>query len=1693
MTSHSSNFSFLSATVTVGDASVDGYSLKSSAGRLTLDRTGDEMTLVQIDGNVKTTGLILKGVEPDKVLSSGKESNTLGVSSFERAGIGNASFMDTGHLDAGFIVGDYGVGNVVVSDVFSATTLVGSANASSIIGGTIDDARLDGTYAFASLDVVGNVTAQTAAGNIRTTSVVTGYVDDARLTGSYGFTSLETTGNVLAVEARGNLDGARLVSGTLDPSRFQGSYAFGNALATELDADTVTLTSFDPMRIVASDTTSLVTTGVTVTESSFVKDVGRAVQDQLTEIENGLFVGNTIDNLDATQLTLGTLSDDRFANGASYSFENLFLSNALVAGNVDANLDASQLTTGIIDPARISGNYVDVNSLHIVGTIDASSISANLDASHVSTGTLPSERISGAYAFAALEVPTVNVSWVHANVDGERVVSGSIDPLRFGFESVGSDFAPGLPNRSLGAASPDAWSSMWTDGVAVDEIVLGTGLERGGVAMQLDLNSTSTNVLPASGDVTLGLPGTPWSLLSTTRIHTDDLRVYGNLLDGNADVLNFDLENVQKALLPRDDGYVIGSVDRPWETVVTTDIHVADATVTGAVGSSLVPGTASANLGAATDPWSVVHAANVEGLVDGNGVGDIWVVVDDASGTIEALDGVRLPSEPLALRFFDDETVGVDVSDPGSSLRFNGVLEMAPGNVMTGAPVVGGGNMLGRVDARWRDAYSNTSILPWGTVADPVVGNASIGDVECSTLMATNAVTASTLIGSIDGSQLTIGTLPPERFTGGTYTVSNVDVSGDLVANGGGGLVSGPIVPSVNATHDLGTSMFRFRDMYVSSSSINLGTSSLSETDGNVVISSNLVVTDGVSGSGFRAPLSIDRVDITDDTWTEVLDDTAVGLDGGYIQVHGVGFAPACLVQVGSVNASSTTFVSSSVLQCLVPARPSGTYSITVIRGDSVTATLPSAITYSDSVTWITSSNLGTVLEGQSFSLNLQAVSDSNVMYSNVTPLPVETSLDASTGQFSGNITSVLSSTLFSFDVLATDEEMQDTVRTFLLQLVVSLIFNAAAYTDASWNALTQTALDSNVSGVYWTIDGVGISEVTSVLVDGTPATSISALNDSLLRVTGPLKARGTYDVTLVTPATSKTFENGVVYSDVPTWITSSNLGTVEAGETFTRQLEAVSDSAIVSYANIDPLPPSSSLDEFGQLTGTNIDAPGEYTFLVAASDYELQRGFRYFTMNFLGSVFEAVGGSVTTSGVYTYHTFTTNDTLTVAGEATIEYVVIGAGGGGGTDHGGGGGAGQLLVGSAVFTDGTYTVTIGLGGVGGAGAGQAATSGWGKDGGSTSLGPYTAIGGGGGGNYYFPAGRSGASGGGAGGYQTGAGGAAQSVSTGYAGGSTVASNYSAAGGGGAGGVGRVPTGSAGSSAGGVGGAAVNVFGSFYGGGGGGGSYSGAGAAGGGGGAGAGGTIHTTDGYDASPNTGSGGGGGGGNNTTDGYGGGRGGSGLVIVRYLTSAMSVPTTIGEVKSTFGTTNGVYPLMIDGTLRNVYFDLDGTSTNGDTNGWMLYQSFGPQNLVDALYGSRISTQGQGQTTDVNIVSNFGWTFTTFSELNNVAVAQPSDDTTRQYHVNMNSSGNPGTYDGTMQLNLTGLPSGITQICIKYGQWHPPTSGWLKVNGTTVKTFSSAQTLTGVYNFDPSGTTPHIQFFESASVICIYHIFVR
>ena len=81
---------------------------------------------------------------------------------------------------------------------------------------------------------------------------------------------------------------------------------------------------------------------------------------------------------------------------------------------------------------------------------------------------------------------------------------------------------------------------------------------------------------------------------------------------------------------------------------------------------------------------------------------------------------------------------------------------------------------------------------------------------------------------------------------------------------------------------------------------------------------------------------------------------------------------------------------------------------------------------------------------------------------------------------------------------------------------------------------------------------------------------------------------------------------------------------------------------------------------------------------------------------------FSATGGTITTSGDYTIHTFTSSGNFVIeSGEVNIEYLVVAGGGGGGGSHpetgngytaGGGGGAGGFRTGTlSAVTVGSYS------------------------------------------------------------------------------------------------------------------------------------------------------------------------------------------------------------------------------------------------------------------------------------------------------------------------------------------------------------------------------------------------------------------
>ena len=307
-----------------------------------------------------------------------------------------------------------------------------------------------------------------------------------------------------------------------------------------------------------------------------------------------------------------------------------------------------------------------------------------------------------------------------------------------------------------------------------------------------------------------------------------------------------------------------------------------------------------------------------------------------------------------------------------------------------------------------------------------------------------------------------------------------------------------------------------------------------------------------------------------------------------------------------------------------------------------------------------------------------------------------------------------------------------------------------------------------------------------------------------------------------------------------------------------------------------------------------------------------------YFTNPFI----VATGGTITNSGDYKIHTFTSPGTFQVTnaglpgGSTKLDYLVVGGGGGGGTgavsEGGGGGGAGGYresagtdsgsysrsplgaCVSAITAAEDSYPITVGAGGTGDTSPGNQAGSG------SASVFSTITSGGGGAaaGQQSSPNPHNGTAGASGGGAINGTGGAGNtppvSPAQGTAGGNSApgpkaSSKYIGSGGGGATAAGNntcTPTGKGCGGAGAT--SSINATPTARAGGGGGG-YGPSGTqpygigAGGTGGGGGGGPGPTSAGNAGTTNTG-GGGGGGSSGSSPVVNGGTGGSGIVIIRY-----------------------------------------------------------------------------------------------------------------------------------------------------------------------------------------------------------------
>ena len=171
---------------------------------------------------------------------------------------------------------------------------------------------------------------------------------------------------------------------------------------------------------------------------------------------------------------------------------------------------------------------------------------------------------------------------------------------------------------------------------------------------------------------------------------------------------------------------------------------------------------------------------------------------------------------------------------------------------------------------------------------------------------------------------------------------------------------------------------------------------------------------------------TITNVQITDSSYN-VLDDTAVSTSGGYIKITGTNFASGCSVIINSTNATSVTFVSSTVLNVQVPTMTAGTYIVYVVNPDGGIAIRVNGITYSGTPSWVTDSILPQGIVDTAISIQLSATSDSTITYALQagSTLPTGLTLNSS-GLLSGTITGLSAETTYNFTITATDVALPD-------------------------------------------------------------------------------------------------------------------------------------------------------------------------------------------------------------------------------------------------------------------------------------------------------------------------------------------------------------------------------------------------------------------------------------------------------------------------------------------------------------------------------------------------------------------------------------------------------------------------------------------------------------------------------------------
>jgi hypothetical protein len=319
----------------------------------------------------------------------------------------------------------------------------------------------------------------------------------------------------------------------------------------------------------------------------------------------------------------------------------------------------------------------------------------------------------------------------------------------------------------------------------------------------------------------------------------------------------------------------------------TTSITLTGGAPTVVDGKTLVQGNRVLVKSQATGAQNGIYVV----LSLGTGSNGTWIRALDADtaskltpgATVVVEEGTANASKVFRMSTPSPITIGVtgivwtDVTGTGTTPGgIEGQVQFNLANAFTGAEYLHYNSTTGAVVANSGLASSSTTtgaLVVTGGAG--ISGNATIGNrltvgsatVLSSTLDVTGASTiggsigvtgASTLSSTLDVGGVTkvSGNLVALATTSSTNTTT-----GALVVKGGAGIagevyiganvtVTGHIIPSANVTYSLGDTTHRFKDLYLSGSTIDLNGATIKSTSGSITFTNPLGASFSVTGSG---------------------------------------------------------------------------------------------------------------------------------------------------------------------------------------------------------------------------------------------------------------------------------------------------------------------------------------------------------------------------------------------------------------------------------------------------------------------------------------------------------------------------------------------------------------------------------------------------------------------------------------------------------------------------------------------------------------------------------------------------------------------------------------------------------------------------------------------------------------------------